>query len=270
MRRISTALLGAAIALPACSGGTAGVTTAPVTNPAYVAARHFAAPFSAALQESAPQKLFVSTSRAGYGSALIFDYPSGQFVGNVPPPPEGLNTPAGECIDVAGNVYITNPGQSTIDEYTGQGQFVRSLPDPGQSPINCSVSFTSGDLAAVNDVSTYADPASVSIFRRATGSPIVINSPYFFTMTYIAYDNRNNVFLDGSESPTGTDEYGEIPSGESAIEVLHLHAHHLTKNIYPEALQFAAKQMAIGSLQQTIYRALGHRIVGHTHLTRPS
>jgi hypothetical protein len=206
---------------------------------------------------AAAQLLFISETyyaNHGFGDVLLFDYPSGRYVGTLPAPPEGFNGPGDECKDRAGNVYFVNESASKIDEYTGQGSYIRSVTDGQTAPIECSISSSTGDLAVVNDNSSGA-PSSISIFRNARGSPKVISSPYFYTMTYLSYDGAGNVFFDGSQGPVGTDEYGEIPKGASAIQKVKL-----SKNIYPERLQFDGAHVAIGSLHKHLYQAKGRYI----------
>jgi len=205
------------------------------------------------------QQLFISTYRTnhGWGEILLFGYPSGTYSGSLPAPPEGYNGPAGECRDTSGNVYFANEGALTIDEYTGEGKFVRSLSDGQLAPTACSFSPSTGDLAAVNAIgSSGTPPASISIFRGADGPPKIITSPYFFTITYLSYDRLGNLFFDGSQSQVGTDQYGEIPKGSSMIERVSFN-----ERIYPEQLQFDGEHMAIGSVHGTIYQADGRNIV---------
>lgn len=216
-------------------------------------------PLANAQPRSGAQRLFVSTYRTnhGYGEILLFGYPSGTYLGKLPAPPEGYNGPAGECRDASGNVYFTNEGALTIDEYTAQGTFLRSLSDGQVAPTACSVSAATGDLAVVNAVGSSGTPAaSISIFRDAHGPPTIVNSPYFFTITYLSYDRLGNLFFDGSQGQVGTYQYGEIPKGTSNITKVRL-----SKKIYPEQLQSDGMHVAIGSVHGKLYQAEGGDIV---------
>ena len=246
-----TVLIGAAAFFVAgCGGGG----TSPFAPPSSFS--RFASP-------SVPAKtLFVSeTYRAnrGFGDVQLFEYPSGKYLGMLPAPPEGYDGPAGECLDRTGDVYIVNA--ENVDEYTGEGKFVRSIGDEQLNPTKCSVSATNDDLAVTNTNIEGGDD-SVSIFRDARGSPKVISSGYFFDLGYISYDSAGNVFVDGDRYPGGLEQYGEIPNGKAVLEPVQL-----DRNIQPYRLQFDGRYVAIGSLHRKIYRASGSHIVGSTTLS---
>jgi hypothetical protein len=73
--------------------------------------------------------LYVSN---GNSSVTVFSYRHRVLVGTL----TGFTYPAGECSDVAGDVFITDYSANTITEYAhGAAQPLRTLQDPGGPSI---------------------------------------------------------------------------------------------------------------------------------------
>ena len=74
--------------------------------------------------------LYVSSYRTD--DVYVFSYPRGRLVGTL----AGFNGPDGECVDSAGNVWITNTLQSQQVEYAHGGTTsIATLNDPGEYPF---------------------------------------------------------------------------------------------------------------------------------------
>ena len=66
------------------------------------------------------------------------------------------NSPYGECVDKAGDVFVAdfggNTGTPAILEYAHGGtKPIATLSDPGYYPESCSIDPTTGNLAVTND-----------------------------------------------------------------------------------------------------------------------
>jgi hypothetical protein len=150
-----------------------------------------------------------------YGTyASIFDYPkSSKMIGQL----DGLGGQG--CTNVLygyGKKIFWNPGRLSIggiQEYKVPKKLLRTLPLAYTVTSSCAMD-TSGDLAVgVLLGNSYNAGGQVVIFKNATGTPKVYNTPLaeeFFD----GYDNKGNLFADGF---TASGAFGlvELPKGSS-------------------------------------------------------
>lgn len=110
--------------------------------------------------------------------------------------------PAGECVDRAQDVYITDSGpfgSREIFEYAHGGTSpIAALSDPAGFPNSCSVDGTTGDLA-VTSFDSQNDETQLLVYKKARGKPKVYSgsSLGFFEMYFCGYDKNGNLFVDG-------------------------------------------------------------------------
>jgi hypothetical protein len=186
--------------------------------------------------------LYVSDSdRPGY--LLAFSYPKGELVGQVTVPSP---YPAGLCSDGAGNVFVATLGsvsQSYVYEYAHGGtQPIATLTDPGQA-YSCAIDPVTGNLAVTNYLSTggsqkyYGD---VAIFLHAEGSPSTYFNPAISFYNYCAYDDKGNLYVDGSAS---TATIGKLPVGDGSFSNITL-----TEDIEPLSMQWTGARLVVSSL----------------------
>ena len=84
----------------------------------------------------------------------------------------GFDNRQGECVDGAGNVFVTNSFKGQILEYAHGGTTpIATLSDPNQYPIDCAVDPTTGNLAVTNYFAK-TGPGSVAIYQGAQGAPL--------------------------------------------------------------------------------------------------
>lgn len=117
----------------------------------------------------------------------VYSYPNGALVGTL----TGFNNPSGICSDANGNVWITNSNAGTIIEYAhGSTTPIATLNDSGQTPVDCAVDPTTGNLAAADYVS------NVAVYQNAQGSPTyystvgLLENALWTTMTTLAIYSR--------------------------------------------------------------------------------
>jgi hypothetical protein len=124
----------------------------------------------------------------------------------------GFYRPHGECVNSAGDVFIAN--QDTIVEYKHGGKKpIGTLTFPGYNSIGCASDPTTGNLAA-----TWSTNSSgyVAIYQDASGTPTLYSNgdmrPY-----YCGYDNKGNLFVDGTPGEASGFVFAELPKGGSDL-----------------------------------------------------
>lgn len=153
--------------------------------------------------------LYVSDNTTN--DVYIYSYPQGKLAGTL----AGFYTPNGECVDAAGNVWITQFDQ--IAEYAhGSTNRTRTLHESGLVAVACSVDPTSGDLAVIHS------SGDVAIYKRAQGRPHRYAAPAINTYAFCAYDAQGDLFVDGSSYYYYTFGLDELPHGAKAFQILSL------------------------------------------------
>ena len=178
-------------------------------------------------------------SDAGTNDVVVYRYPSGTEAGVL----TGFDEPQGECVDRAGNVWISNSLKSNVLEYAHGGTTaMASLPDRGQYPVGCSVDKKSGTLAVSNIATRSKHRGSLSLYANATGSPTIITSPDFDEVYFVGYDGRGNLFLDGYNDSHAF-QFGELADGSSTIEPITLNGATVR---FPGGVQFDDGKVNVG------------------------
>jgi hypothetical protein len=222
--------VGAVVALAtvtACGSGSTVAPSAGTLNASYVGRTLFVngRPVTAARLNPLPRyaELVPDKSRSknyeyvinDYGSyASIFNYPkSDAMIGQ-------LNGAGGQgCTNVLygyGKKIFWNPGRQAgggIQEYQVPKKLLRTLPLDYTFTSSCAMN-TSGDLAVgILLGNSYGAGGQVVIFKKATGSGKVYNTPLareFFN----GYDPSGNLFADGF-GPSYNFMLVELPKGSS-------------------------------------------------------
>jgi hypothetical protein len=157
--------------------------------------------------------LYASDSAANV--VKVFSYPRGKLVGTL----TGFQTPQGLCVDRAGNVFITNSGLAEILEYAHGGTTpIATLADPNEHPIGCAVSPSNGDLAATNIFDNSYTNGSLSVYRRARGTPKKYTDPQMIADYFCGYDASGNLFVDGTKPGTFGFVFAELPKGGKSLQ----------------------------------------------------
>jgi hypothetical protein len=222
---------GASVALAictACGGGSAVAPSTAAVNANYVGRTLFVngRPVTAARLNPLPRyaELVPDKSKSKnydyiisfYGSyASIFDYPkSTAQIGSI----NGIGGQG--CTNVLygyGKKIIWNPGRLSgggIQEYQVPKKLLKTLPIDYTFTSSCAMD-TSGDLAVgILLGNSYSAGGQVLIFKNATGTPTVYNTP--LSKEYFdGYDPSGDLFADGF----GGSDYGftlvELPKGST-------------------------------------------------------
>ncbi|HEY1654718.1 MAG TPA: hypothetical protein VGF86_06370 [Candidatus Tumulicola sp.] len=152
--------------------------------------------------------LYASDSAADV--VKVFSYPRGKLVGTL----TGFQTPQGMCVDKAGDIFITNSGAAQILEYAHGGTTpIATLTDSNEHPIGCAISRLNGDLAATNIFDDSYSNGSLSVYRRARGTPKKYTDPQMIADYFCGYDAAGNLFVDGTRPATFAFVFAELPKG---------------------------------------------------------
>ncbi len=238
----------------ACANG--GTKLTPSTGPIALTARQTLASW---MDRQAGRTTLLYGAAFDSNDVYVYAYPKGKLVGTL----TGFNGPQGECVDPVGNVFIANTGASQIIEYAhGAKSPTATLNDPNEYPVSCSVNPRNGDLAVTNILSGSGGPGSVSIYKKAIGTPKNYTDSNFFRMYFLSYDDKGNLFVDGTNNSGGF-HYAKLPSGRKTFVDITL-----DKPIqFPGDVQYDGKYVAIGDQgTANVYQTSGGKIVGTTTL----
>ncbi|HZY96805.1 MAG TPA: hypothetical protein VFE35_06860 [Candidatus Cybelea sp.] len=191
-----------ATALLAGCGGSQPPIAAPGAMPQTSAiATHAARGTSWMLPEAKGEDLvYVATGDDVY----VLSYPHGKLVGNLGVVGNSL------CSDNQGDVFIPSGSYKVLEYAHGGSSPIQTLYS-GDIPLGCAVDPTSGNLAVTNEASGAGE---VAIFANAKGTPTWYRDQEIFTYGLCAYDDRGNLFVDGS----GTGNFlAELSKGRSAF-----------------------------------------------------
>jgi hypothetical protein len=165
-----------------------------------------------ARRATAVDLLYVSDSAKS--EVDVYSYPVGATEGKI----TGLKSPAGECVDKSGDVWIADTAESKIVEYAHGGSTpISTLSESTQYPVDCSVDPTTGNLAVSNTETTSEGQGSVAIYAHATGSPQLYSDTQLYYPFFLGYDDEGNLFVDG-EQVEGAFQFAELPAGSSTLQ----------------------------------------------------
>lgn len=147
--------------------------------------------------------LYVSS--VGDGSVDVYNYKTGEQEGGL----SGLQYPYGQCVDGAGDVYVTQFFGAAVTEYAHGGTSpIKTLSGPGY-PIGCSIDPTTGNLAVSSWVSAYGSSqcGGVWVYPDASGTPTLYTDPNVCQGYWPpGYDPSGNLFVEVDGPPSYLDE----------------------------------------------------------------
>jgi DNA-binding beta-propeller fold protein YncE len=201
----SISALVAASLLAGCADGS--LHSLPAASSLSGAARSLA-PGTSWMDPNAKAGALLYASDSAADVVKVFSFPRGKLVGTL----TGLQTPQGMCVDKAGNVFITNSGAAQILKYAHGGTTpIATIADPGEHPIGCAVSPVNGDLAATNIFDDSYTNGSLSVYRRARGTPKKYTDQQMIADYFCGYDASGNLFVDGTKPASFSFVFAELP-----------------------------------------------------------
>jgi hypothetical protein len=141
--------------------------------------------------------LYVATGDNVY----VLSYPRGKLVGTL-----GVNS-SGLCSNRQGDVFVFS-GYGLLEYAHGGTKALRTL-HSGDIPLGCAVDPSTNNLAVTQEASGAGE---VAIFRHSKGTQKWYRDPDIYTYGLCGYDDRGNLFVDGSGSGNFI---AELPQGSS-------------------------------------------------------
>jgi hypothetical protein len=178
-----------------------------------------------------------------YGGEVldVFTWPQAQYLSSI----SSLNSapPMGLCVDKKGDVWVVENGEHPqAQEFSHNGASIGDLNDEGEDPYGCAVDPTSGDFAMTSEEGVYAQPSSVEVWKKATGTATDYTDRAIALMLWCGYDDKGDLFVDGL--PTrGKSEFAlaELPKGGTGLINIK------TKGIaFPGAIQWVHGVLTVG------------------------
>lgn len=181
------------------------------------------------------------------GDVYVYSYPHDRLKGTL----TGFSSPAGECVDKSGHVFITS-GSGILEYAHGGTTPIATLKDAG-SPQGCSVDPKTGNLAVTNYSTTSSSQGNVAIYKDAKGKPTYLTDSKIYHEYFCGYDNAGDLFVDGTEPSSDELKLSEIPSGRTFFRNITLNQTITGAG----GVQWDGKHLALGNLPEgpsTIYQ----------------
>ena len=119
----------------------------------------------------------------GNGSVYVYTYPQGKFVQQFQYAP--IQSPAGDCVDDRGNVFITGyNGHDVLIYSRGAAQPKAVLSDPGY-PMGCSIDPNSPTISPLQTRKTEAPGRAMSLYGRTRLLQTTLAAQHSFIRTTI-------------------------------------------------------------------------------------
>jgi hypothetical protein len=200
----------------------------------------------------------------------VLSYPAGTLVGVL----TGFGSPAGECVDAAGDVWITNLSPPEIIQFAhGSTSPTATLSEADSEPMGCSVDAKTGNLAVTNHY-----PRTIAVYQNAQGTPTTYSDSDFDGYDYCTYDDAGDLFAD--DAVVGG-MIAELPEGSGTLKSITLN-----QKLYPLSIQWNKTYLAIetettldadlrgthGSISVNHVKVSGSTgsVIGETHLKAPN
>jgi hypothetical protein len=154
-------------------------------------------------------------SDAGTDDVEVYDYTNGKQVGTL----TGFDSPAGQCVDAKGDVYIANYENGEIVEYARGGSSPLNTFSTNGYAIGCAVD-SKGDLAATDfEYFSSADAGAICVWKGGKGSSTCYQNSSYCTFLWPAgYDDKGNLIAIGYSYQYESTEVCGLLSGATSME----------------------------------------------------
>ncbi|HEY2553695.1 MAG TPA: hypothetical protein VGI15_00465 [Candidatus Cybelea sp.] len=130
----------------------------------------------------------------------------------------GFIKPRGECVDAAGNVYITDAGADAIVEYAHAAKRpLRTIDESPLSPNACAVDHATGDLAVANTGGSSKGDGNVAIYAHGSGEPALYSDRTVGKFTALAYDKRGDLLTTNGSSGSHPSQFAWLPKNATKL-----------------------------------------------------
>ncbi len=206
------------------------------------------APMHSAQRQSWMSPLAAKKTKLLYVSAFngsdvtVYDYPSGKQVGTL----TGFTSPAGQCVDAKGDVYIADSGSGAVDEYAHGGTKVINTYQTSGDAFGCSVD-KDNDLAVTDFLGKSYSAGSVTVFPKGSSKGTVYADPadchYIWTA---GYDAKGNLVMVAENQASETVTYCALLKGSKSLTTLAANGFAIYS---PDTTMWDGKYIALGDQQ---------------------
>lgn len=182
---------------------------------------------------------------SNFGSVLVLKYPRGTVVGTL----TGFDNPLGDCVDPAGDIWITSSGTGTVEEFAHGGTAPIATLRSKTNLQGCAVDPTTGNLAVATQ------NGGVAVWTGARGAPKFYGLQYV-GLNYCGYDDKGNLFADGLKRYNQF-VFAELPKGSTDLKVITLN--HAMGNAIGE-VQWDGKYITLDNARDRTHGAVSRAI----------
>jgi len=143
------------------------------------------------------------------GEVTVYTYWQHTLVGEL----TDFDQPEGECVDKAGDVYITDAAAERIYEYAHAGtKPLREIDDAPYAPYGCSVATSTGDLAVANEAGN-ASQGNIAIYPNASGTPTYYTDKSISDFRGCAYNSGGDLLASDDQPGSSVSSFAWFPTG---------------------------------------------------------
>jgi len=143
------------------------------------------------------------------GEVTVYTYWQRTLVGEL----TDFYQPQGECVDKAGNVYVTDSFERRIVEYAHAGtKPLRTIDDSPYAPYGCSVAASTGDLAVANEAGG-ASKGNIAIYPGASGTPTYYTDKNIPNFRDCAYNSGGDLLASNDQQGSDVSSFAWFPTG---------------------------------------------------------
>ena len=180
----------------------------------------------------------------------VYRFPGGHKVGELSLSSAYLY---GECTDTSGDVFVVDYDYGAYEYAHGETAVLASIYNPLTHSHSCSVDPVTGDLAITSDA--YRKVLSIYKYspKRGWSFPKTYTAETVRYAYNCAYDDRGNLYVDGTPNPNSGFALAELPRGASKLEVVQLNQ----VIGAPGQVQWDGKYLAVGDMSSSptiVYR----------------
>jgi hypothetical protein len=170
----------------------------------------------------------------------VYDYTSGKQVGMLT-----VSSPAGQCVDAKGDVYIANSG-GAVDEYAHGGKKPLKTFTTSGDAFGCSVD-KANDLAVTDFLGASYTAGSVTIFPKGSSEGVVYSNPTdCYDIWNAGYDDKGNLVMIAENQASEAVTFCAVLKGSKSLTTLTASGF----TVYsPDSTMWDGKYIALGDQQ---------------------
>jgi hypothetical protein len=204
------------------------------------------------LPEATSMRRLLYVSDEGDNEVYVFSLPRAKLVETL----TGFLGVSGVCSGKNGDVFVVDYDTAGIKEYRHGGTMpIAVLNDSDGTPIGCSLSPATGDLAVANAQTVNStgetEPGDVAIYKNAAGTPQHYADRNLVYVNADSYDGGGNLYVSGTADSYQESAFAVLRKGATKLQTLTLNQSFANY----AALQWDGQYLAVaGQTGAQIYR----------------